>query len=50
MASSTLKNKCGKSNGMQEKVYIIGVHGLDRKDRHSDHCSASVGKLRDADH
>ena len=31
MASFTLKIKCGKSKGMQEKVSIMGVYAVDRK-------------------
>ena len=31
IASSSLKIKCGKSKGMQEKVSIMGVWGVARK-------------------
>ena len=48
MASSTLKIKYGIAKGMQETVFIIDVWcGL--KSIYPDHCSASLGKPRDAD-
>ena len=44
LASSTLKIKCGRSNGMQEK-YLSWVYGVEReKSVTQDHCSTTVGK------
>ena len=48
IASATLKIKCDKPTGMQEKVSIMGVW-CGQKNVTRDHCSASLGKPRDAD-